>query len=105
MHATETFVCMPFPFTPVTGFAAGALEFNPATQTDVAKNTIELPSGHGLLTGAAVTYGRSGGSVLTISATGTDYAHAISESGSGAWIAGTAWGSASTFSAPSGGSS
>ena len=70
--------------TPLTGFTSGSFDFNPGSAVNVATNTIELPSGHKMLTGQAVTYARSGGAALTISATGTDYSHAVSESGTAA---------------------
>ena len=76
--------------TPLTGFAAGAFEFNPALNVNLAANTIELASGHKLQSGQAVTYARAGGAALTISATGNDYSHAISEAGSGGVVAGQA---------------
>ncbi|RLB36288.1 MAG: hypothetical protein DRH20_10105, partial [Deltaproteobacteria bacterium] len=76
--------------TPYRNSTVPARTFDPLTDLDEATNTIYVGRGHGLVTGMPVTYRKSAGPTLSITAGGDDTNFARAEAGSGGLIAGSA---------------
>ncbi|MCA9197241.1 MAG: hypothetical protein KDA87_06870, partial [Planctomycetales bacterium] len=64
--------------------------FDPVAHVNVARDSIELGTGHGLEEGQPVVYSRFGQTALQINAAGDDFNHARSEAGSGGLVSGAA---------------
>src|SRR5690606_20490108 len=62
----------------------------PASAVHNGNNTIQLPNGHGLVTGDAVIYRKAAGPEVLVRASGHDTNFARSEAGSGGLVAGSA---------------